>query len=40
MSTGLWLRNRKEKDQLEERGVDGSMVFRWTLKKQDERKRN
>jgi hypothetical protein len=28
------------KNQLEDRGVDGSTVFRWILKKQDERKRN
>jgi len=28
MSTALWLRNMKEKDQLEEKGVDGSTVFK------------
>jgi hypothetical protein len=40
MPTGIWLRNMKEKDQLEDRGVDGSTVFKWILKKQDERKRS
>lgn len=34
------MRNLKEKDQLEDRGIDGSTVLRWMLKKQDERKRN
>jgi hypothetical protein len=36
MPTGLWLGNMKEKDHLEDRGVDGSTVFRRILKKQNE----
>jgi hypothetical protein len=40
MPTGLWLINLKEKDQLKDRGVDGSTVFKWILEKQDKRKRS
>jgi hypothetical protein len=29
--TGLWWRSIKEKDQLEDRGVDGSTRLKWIL---------
>jgi hypothetical protein len=33
MPTGLWWKTMKEKEQLEDRGVDGSTVFKCILKK-------
>jgi hypothetical protein len=33
--TGLWWGNRKSRDRLEERGVDGRVILKWISKKWD-----
>jgi len=32
-ATGFWWANRREKDHLEDPGVDGRLIFRWILRK-------
>jgi hypothetical protein len=31
--TGFWWRNMRERDHLEETGIDGSIIFRWIFRK-------
>jgi hypothetical protein len=35
--TGFWLGNPKERDHLEDPGIDGRIVLRWTFRKWDVR---
>jgi hypothetical protein len=35
MYTGLWWENLRERDQLEEPGVDGRIILRWILRNWD-----
>jgi len=33
--TGFWCRNLRERDYLEDPGVDGSIILRWIFRKWD-----
>ena len=36
MHTGLWWGNLRERDHLEESGVDGRVILKWVFEKWDE----
>jgi len=35
VSTGLWMENLRDRDHLEDLGVDGRIILRWILRKWD-----
>ena len=35
MYTGFWCGNMRERDNLEDLGVDGKIILRWIFKKRD-----
>jgi len=35
LSTGFWLGNLRERDHLEDAGVDGGIILKWVFRKRD-----
>jgi len=35
VNTGFWWGNLRERDQLEDKGVDGRIILRWFFRKRD-----